>query len=108
VVQDTLVHALELWKFGNLPDNPSAWLTRAARNRAIDVIRRQRTERRFAPDVADLLSTEWTLGHTVAEAFLESEIRDDVLRLMFSCCDGRLKPEAQVLVILKYLCGFGS
>jgi RNA polymerase sigma factor (sigma-70 family) len=107
VVQDSLVQAMEVWKFGRLPDNPAAWLMRAARNRAIDVIRRQRTVRRFAPEVADQLSTEWALHSTVDSAFLEREIADGELRLMFALCDGRLPAQTQVMVILKYLCGFG-
>jgi RNA polymerase sigma factor (sigma-70 family) len=107
VVQDSLVQAMEVWKFGRLPDNPAAWLMRAARNRAIDVIRRQRTVRRFAPEVADQLSTEWALHATVDSAFLESEIADSELRLMFALCDARLPAQTQVMVILKYLCGFG-
>lgn len=107
VVQDTLVQAMEVWKFSGLPDNPAAWLMRAARNRAVDIIRRQRTARRFAPEVADLLATEWSLRGTVEGAFLESEIADGELRLMFSLCDARLPVETQVLVVLKYLCGFG-
>jgi RNA polymerase sigma factor (sigma-70 family) len=107
VVQDSLLQAMEVWKFGRLPDNPAAWLMRAARNRAIDVIRRQRTVRRFAPEVADQLSTEWALHSTVDSAFLESEIADSELRLMFALCDGRLPGQTQVMVILKYLCGFG-
>ncbi len=107
VVQDTLVQAMEVWKFSGLPDNPAAWLMRAARNRAIDLIRRQRTVRRFAPEVADLLATEWSLTSSVDSAFLENEIADGELRLMFSLCDGRLPVETQVLVVLKYLCGFG-
>jgi RNA polymerase sigma factor (sigma-70 family) len=108
VVQDSLVQAMELWKFGALPDNPAAWLMSVAKNRAIDVIRRQRTTRRFAPEVADLLMTEWSLTPTVAEAFLDHEIADSQLRLMFALCDGRLPVETQVFVILKYLCGFGT
>ena len=79
----------------------------AAKNRAIDIIRRERTERRFAPEVADLLSTEWSLVPTVASAFEDKEIVDAELRLMFELCDGRLPEETQVMVILKYLCGFG-
>ena len=107
IVHDALVHALEVWKFRGVPANPAAWLMAAAKNRAIDVIRRERTERRFAPEVADLLSTAWSLVPTVASAFEDQEIVDAELRLMFELCDGRLPEETQVMVILKYLCGFG-
>ena len=107
VVHDALVQALEVWKFRGVPENPAAWLTAAAKNRAIDVIRRERTARRFAPEVADQLSTEWSLVPTVAAAFEEKEIVDAELRLMFELCHGRLPEETQVMVILKYLCGFG-
>jgi RNA polymerase sigma-70 factor (ECF subfamily) len=107
VVHDALVQALEVWKFRGVPDNPAAWLTAAAKNRAIDVIRRERTARRFAPEVADQLSTEWSLVPTVAAAFEDEEIVDAELRLMFELCHGRLPEETQVMVILKYLCGFG-
>ena len=107
VVQETLCHALETWRFGALPENPAAWLMQSAKNRAIDVIRRERTARRFAPEVADQLSTEWSLVPTVAAAFEEKEIVDAELRLMFELCHGRLPEETQVMVILKYLCGFG-
>ena len=52
VVQDVLCRAVELWKFHPLPDDPTAWLLRAARNRAIDLIRAERTRLRFSPDLA--------------------------------------------------------
>ena len=107
VVHDALVQALEVWKFRGVPSNPAAWLMAAAKNRAIDVIRRERTARRFAPEVADQLSTEWSLVPTVASAFEDKEIVDAELRLMFELCDGRLPEETQVMVVLKYLCGFG-
>jgi RNA polymerase sigma-70 factor (ECF subfamily) len=107
VVHDALVQALEVWKFRGIPDNPAAWLMAAAKHRAIDVIRRERTARRFAPEVADQLSTEWSLVPTVAAAFEEKEIVDAELRLMFELCQSRLPEETQVMVILKYLCGFG-
>ena len=48
VVQDAFCRALEVWKFRGVPDNPSAWLMATARNRAIDVLRRERTARTFA------------------------------------------------------------
>jgi RNA polymerase sigma-70 factor (ECF subfamily) len=104
LVQETLCHALEVWRFGALPDNPAAWLMRSAKNRAIDLIRREGTRRKFAGDV--LLTTEWTLSHTVDKAFLEGEIADEQLRMMFACCAPELSEAASAALILKLLCGF--
>jgi RNA polymerase sigma-70 factor (ECF subfamily) len=106
VVQDVLCRAVELWKFHPLPEDPTAWLLRAARNRAIDLIRAERTRRRFAPDLA--LDSEWTLSPTVQAMFGESEIADDELRMMFSCCPPNVPPQAQLALVLKLLCGFGN
>jgi RNA polymerase sigma-70 factor (ECF subfamily) len=105
VVQDVLCQALEVWKFHAPPDNPSAWLMQAARNRAIDLIRRERTRVKFAPDLEHLLATEWTLAPTVS-ALLDGELRDDQLRMMFSCCEPSLATDVQVALVLKILCGF--
>jgi RNA polymerase sigma-70 factor (ECF subfamily) len=108
IVQDTLVRALETWRYGHVPDNPAAWLMQVARNGALDLLRRERSARKFAPDLAHELDSEWTLVPTLDGLFLDSEIRDDQLRMMFSCCHPRLPAEAQVALILKLLCGFGT
>lgn len=108
IVQDALLRALETWRLGRVPENPAAWLMLTARNGALDVLRRERSARRFAPDLAYQLDSEWTLVPTLDGLFLESELRDDQLRMMFSCCHPRLAPEVQVALILKILCGFGT
>src|SRR5215470_18656999 len=81
VVQDALLRALEIWKFGPMPDNPSAWLMTAAKNRAIDVLRSEKRSRAFAPDIGYLLETEWTLSPTVSALFEQHELADDQLRM---------------------------
>ena len=107
VVQDALCRALEVWKFRGVPENPSAWLMATAKNRALDVLRRERTARTFAPELGRLLESEWTLAPVVDELFGATAIRDDQLRMMFSCCEPRLPEEAQVALVLNILCGFG-
>jgi RNA polymerase sigma factor (sigma-70 family) len=104
VVQDTLCRALEIWSIHGLPDNPSAWLMRVARNRAIDILRRDEQFRYFTPELSYLLKLREDLP-VEAPAF-EKEIQDDQLRMMFSCCHPELSIEAQVTLILKTLCGF--
>ena len=96
VVQDAFCRALEIWKFRGVPENPSAWLMKTAKNRALDVLRRERTARTFAPDLGRLLQTEWTLAPAVEEILDPTGIADDQLRMMFSCCHPRLPEAAQV------------
>src|ERR1700694_3220904 len=107
VVQDAFCRALEVWKFRGVPENPSAWLMATAKHRALDVLRRQRTARTFAPELGRLLESEWTLVPAVDELFGASAVKDDLLRMMFSCCHPRLPEEAQVALVLHILCGFG-
>src|SRR5207302_264067 len=106
VVQDAFCRALEVWKFRGMPENPSAWLMVTAKNRALDVLRRDRTARTFAPELGRLLESEWTLAPAVEEIFTPQGISDDQLRMMFSCCHPRLPEEAQVALVLHILCGF--
>jgi RNA polymerase sigma-70 factor (ECF subfamily) len=105
VLQEACVAALHDWSAQGVPDNPSAWLLTTARRRAIDAIRRERTRRTFAADVAKFLDSEWTLALTVEEAFSENWMRDDQLRMIFMCCHPVLSPENRVTLILKTLCG---
>src|SRR6201997_3133245 len=79
VVQDALCRALEVWKFRGVPENPSAWLVAAAKNRALDVLRRERTARTFAPELGRLLETEWTLAPVLDELFAPGAIKDHLL-----------------------------
>ena len=106
VVQDAFCRALQIWQLRGVPDNPSAWLMQTAKNRAIDVLRRERTARKFAPELERLFESEWTLVPTVTELFGATAIKDDQLRMMFSCCDPRLSEQAQVALVLQLLCGF--
>jgi predicted RNA polymerase sigma factor len=106
VVHDAFCRALEVWKFRGIPENPSAWLMASAKNRALDVMRRERTALRYAPELGRLLESEWTLRPTLDQAFEPHAIKDDQLRMMFSCCSPRLAENAQIALILQLLCGF--
>lgn len=104
VVQETLARALQTWPFYGVPQNPAAWIMRAARNLALDVVRRQKTFREKEPEIVQLME-QVTLApdHSVAAG---EEIQDDRLRLMFVCCHPAIPEEAQVALALKTLCGF--
>ncbi len=106
VVQEAFCRSVEVWSFRGVPENPSAWLMATAKHCALDALRRQRTARTFAPEVGRLLESEWTRAPVVEELFGAHLIKDDLLRMMFSCCHPRLPEEGQVALILNILCGF--
>jgi len=106
VTQEAFCRALEVWSFRGMPENPSAWLMATAKNRALDVLRHERTAHAFAPELGRLLESESTLAPMMEELFAVNAIKDDQLRMMFSCCHPRLAEEAQVALILHILCGF--
>lgn len=106
VAQDAFCRAMETWKLRGLPENPSAWLMATAKNRALDIVRRERTVRTFEPELTRFLESEWTLVPTVEEAFSTYAVKDSQLRMIFSCCDPRLSEEAQIALVLHILCGF--
>jgi RNA polymerase sigma factor (sigma-70 family) len=106
VVQEAFCRATEVWAYRGIPENPSAWLMATAKNCALDMLRRERTARTFAPELGRLLDSEWTLAPVIDEAFGPNAIKDDLLRMMFSCCHPQLALEAQVGLMLHILCGF--
>lgn len=108
VVQDALVRAMEVWPFTGIPENPSAWLLQTARNRAFDLLRRNRTLRAKAAELGSTI--EACVGVAMAEAAprFEDEVVDAQLRMMFVCCHPDLSTDAQIALILKTLCGFGE
>lgn len=106
ILQDTLHQALQDWSVGPIPDNPSGWLMVVAKRKAINAVRRERLHRSFAKDMDTLLKSEWTAAYTMDQVFLEDEIKDSQLRMIFTCCHPALPPEGQLALTLKTLCGF--
>jgi RNA polymerase sigma-70 factor (ECF subfamily) len=108
VVQETLSRAFEVWMYQGVPEHYSALLMTSAKNRALDVLRRERTARKFAPAIEHAIESEWTLRPTVEELFLPAALRDDELRMMFSVCHPQLSEDVHVALMLNMLCGFGA
>jgi RNA polymerase sigma factor (sigma-70 family) len=106
VMQDTLHQALLDWGLAGIPDNAPGWLMVVAKRKAINTIKREKFYRSFAGDIDALLKSEYTSSYTVDQVFLENEIKDSQLRMIFTCCHPALPAEAQVALTLKTLCGF--
>ena len=108
MVQEAFVTALETWPVRGLPDNPAAWITTTARNRAIDRLRR---DRRFAERqvlLARDAAFEADRRETAMQAMTEdamSPIPDDQLRLIFTCCHPALPMDGRVALTLRTLGG---
>jgi len=104
LAQDALVTALEQWPRTGIPDNPGAWLTATARNRAIDRLRHQRMLRAKH----EVLSTELEMDQERSdsvEAAADDEIGDDLLRLIFIACHPLLPTEGRTALTLRLLGG---
>jgi RNA polymerase sigma-70 factor (ECF subfamily) len=104
VVQEALGRALQTWPFYGVPDNPSAWLMRAARNLALDVVRREKVFRDKQADIIHVMDRPSIAPD--ATIFTEHEIADDRLRMMFVCCHPVIPSDAQIALALNTLCGF--
>jgi RNA polymerase sigma-70 factor (ECF subfamily) len=102
-VQDAFAQALERWPRDGVPRAPGAWLTTAARNRAVDRYRRAATGAAKLQEVAVLSRAEEPDEPDVG--VLDSGVEDDRLRLIFTCCHPALSVEAQVALTLRTLAG---
>jgi RNA polymerase sigma-70 factor (ECF subfamily) len=105
-VQEAFAVALERWPRDGVPDNPGAWITTTARNKAIDRLRREKRLAEKRRVIAQLAGIEET-PHD-AEPDQMSSIPDDRLRLVFTCCHPALAPEAQVGLTLRTLGGLST
>jgi RNA polymerase sigma-70 factor (ECF subfamily) len=98
--QEAFATAIRQWEESGVPEFPRAWIVQTARHKAIDRIRRKKRFGEIESYAAD------ELGPTFAEPDYDStQIPDDRLRLIFTCCHPALAPEAQVALTLRTLCG---
>ncbi|MEU8172389.1 RNA polymerase sigma factor [Microbispora hainanensis] len=101
--QDAFALALRTWRRDGVPRRPGAWLTTAARNRAVDLLRREATGAAKLREVAGVLGTGDDAGDHD-----EPDVPDDRLRLIFTCCHPALALEARVALTLRTLAGLGT
>jgi RNA polymerase sigma factor (sigma-70 family) len=102
-VQNALLAAVEGWPKTAVPENPSAWLYRVAFNQCTGELRQRARRDALTVELGDVApgSTDEPL-----RAYLAGDVRDDVLRMLFVCCDDAIPIESQLVFALKTLCGF--
>ena len=105
LAQDALVAALERWPETGVPENPGAWLMAAAKNRAIDELRRKKRLERKHEEIGRDAESEQTSGAESIEAAADDDVGDDLLRLVFTSCHPVLSTEARVALTLRVLGG---
>ena len=112
LAQDALVAALEQWPVRGVPENPAAWLTAAAKHRAIDAIRRRelhaRKEDALAYEIEHLLADAAPDLDAAIERALDQPIADDLLRLIFIACHPVLSREARTALTLRLVGGLAT
>ena len=105
LAQDALVAALEQWPESGIPEKPGAWLMAAAKNRAIDLFRRNKLLERKHEELGREIESELQGAAAAVEAGIDDPIGDDLLRLVFICCHPVLSSEARVALTLRLLGG---
>ncbi len=101
-VQDTFVNAMLKWRAG-VPENPEGWLTKAAKNRVIDLIRKIKADQNRVLKMehgSDVIA--------INELFLDHQIEDSQLRMIFTACHPKLNPKDQIAFALKTIAGFSD
>lgn len=101
-VQDTFASAVLKWR-GGMPDNPEAWLTQAAKNRGIDLLRKLRSDHERISKLDHSSSLQ-----SIDELFLDHEIADSQLKMIFTACHPLLHHKDRIAFALKTVAGFGT
>ncbi len=99
-VQDTFAQAVLSWR-NKMPENPEAWLTQAAKNRTIDLFRKLKAERNRIPEI-----NHGPAAMAIHDLFLDNEIADSQLRMIFAACHPSLNSKDQISFALKTISGF--
>lgn len=99
-IQESLLKAMRLWSFQDLPPDPGKWLYRVSYNKIIDNLRRQSKTVMFNPEImSDYINNDFDL---------DDDLMDNQLKMIFACCHPSMKETDQIMLSLKLLCGFSN
>src|SRR6516164_4289361 len=106
VVQEAFLKAMQTWAYENIPKHPAGWLMQVAKNKAIDLIRRKQSAIQYSKELSLHLDNQ--SDENLEDFFLENEIADSQLRMIFACCHPSLSPDDQLAFTLRTVSGFGA
>ncbi|MBI4748192.1 MAG: sigma-70 family RNA polymerase sigma factor [Acidobacteria bacterium] len=107
VVQEALIKALQVWPYRGIPENPTAWLVRVAKNSALDVLRRESSLAEKAGVLQQAFAVREALAIRQPMTETSLELIDDELRMMFMACHPAISRESRIALTLKTVGGFG-
>ncbi len=105
VVQEAMMEALNQWTEETIPNNPVGWIYKVARNKALNILNRDKYKREHASELSHSLR-ELENEPAFERIYTDKEIADDQLRMIFTCCHPAISSDSQVALTLKTLCGF--
>lgn len=101
IIQDTFIAALKTWSVKGVPENPEAWLYQVAKNKTLNQIKKNSRLNYSEEGTPNITTSEH-----MDQLFLDHEIKDSQLRMLYACCNPLLSEKVQVILTLKSLCGF--
>jgi RNA polymerase sigma factor (sigma-70 family) len=104
IASETFLKATETWGLKGIPDNPTAWLYKVAKNHATDYFRRERV---FAEKISPELQESGLEKQWEEIDLSEDNIKDSMLKMIFAACHPSISSESQIVFSLSVLCGFG-
>ena len=106
-MQEALIKALQQWPYRGVPENPLAWLIQVAKNRALDLLRREASLREKSDEIVRAFAAQEEFANRRIETERSAELIDDTLGMIFMACHPAIPREGRVALTLKTVGGFG-
>lgn len=107
VVQEALLRALQQWPFRGVPENPTGWLVQVAKNRALDLLRRESSFQSKSEEIIRAFAAQEARANSDSNLPVAGELLDDELGMIFMACHPSIPREGRIALTLKTVGGFG-
>lgn len=104
IVQDSLLEASKQWSESTVPENPTGWIYKVAKNKALNILKKEHHHKKFEAET--IYHLQEAQHNSDENTYSDEEINDDQLRMIFTCCHPSISTDSQIALALKTLCGF--